>query len=83
MNVSNRRVPRRVEINGNCWYDVREGWAGKLELYEYMKSPLYTVDEPYAHISNFFFVYDTNGNKVGEFHTDNGSYSGIVSGFEM
>ena len=32
--MSNRKNPSRVEIN-NKWYDVREGWAGKLELYEY------------------------------------------------
>ena len=80
--MSSRRVPRRVEIN-RTWFDVREGWAGKLELYEYMKSPQYTADEPYAHIDNLFFVYDTSGSKVGEFHTDNGSYSGVVNSFEM
>jgi hypothetical protein len=76
-----RRIPRRVEIGGK-WYDVREGWAGKLELHEYMKSPEYTADEPYAHINNLFFVY-SNGSKVGEFHTDNRSYSGVVTDFEM
>jgi len=77
-----RRVPRQVEIN-RTWYDVREGWAGKLELHEYMKAPEYTAEEPYAHVSNLFFVYSTNGNKVGEFHTDNGSVSGIVESFSM
>ena len=80
--MSNRRVPKRVEVNGT-WFDVREGWASKLELHEYMKSPQYTANEPYAHITNLFYVYTTNGNKVGEFHTDNGSCSGSVNRFEM
>ena len=77
--MSNRRIPRRVRIN-NIWYDVRSGWAGKLELYEYMKAPAYTADEPYAHITNLYFVYDAGGRKVGEFHTTNGriSYQGVV-----
>ena len=80
--MSNRRIPRRVEISGK-WYDVREGWAQKLELYEYMKSPEYTADEPYAHITNLFFVYNSSGNKVGEFHTDNRTCSGSVNSFEL
>lgn len=80
--MSNRRIPRRVEINRK-WYDVREGWAGKLELYEYMKSPEYIANEPYIHINNLFFVYDSSGNKVGEIHTDNKTYSGVITAFEM
>ena len=80
--MSYRKIPRRVEVRGT-WYDVREGWAGKLELHEYMKAPKYTANEPYVHISNLFFVYDSSGSKVGEFHTDNGSYSGAVSRFEL
>ena len=80
--MSNRRVPRRVEIERK-WYDVREGWAGKLELYEYMKSPEYTADEPYAHVTNLFFVYNSGGSKVGEFHTDNRTYSGVITNFEV
>jgi len=80
--MSNRKIPRRVEIK-NKWYDVREGWAGKLELHEYMKSPEYTANEPYAHITNLFFVYDSGGSKVGEIHTDNRSYSGVVTNFEL
>ena len=80
--MSYRKNPRRVEIKG-IWYDVREGWAGKLGLYEYMKSPEYTADEPYAHINNLFFVYNNSGSKVGELHTENNSYSGVVTGFEM
>lgn len=79
--MSNRKIPRRVEIRGK-WYDVRERWAGKLELHEYMKSAEYTANEPYAHITNLFFVYDSSGNKVGEFHTDNRSFSGVVTGFD-
>ena len=80
--MSYRKIPRRVQIQ-NKWYDVREGWAGKLELYEYMKSPEFTADEPYVHINNLFFVYDTGENKVGEFHTDNRTYSGVIMGFEL
>ena len=81
--MSNRRVPRRVRIN-NVWYDIRSGWAGKLELYEYMKSPAYTANEPFAHIDNLYHVYNTSGSKVGEFHTVNGrmSYQGVVEDVE-
>jgi hypothetical protein len=74
--------PKRVQVSGK-WYDVREGWAGKLELSEYMSPLKYTANEPYAHISNLYFVYDTGGSKVGEFNTENRSYSGSVTGFEM
>ncbi|MCL2575947.1 MAG: hypothetical protein FWE33_05895 [Defluviitaleaceae bacterium] len=76
------KIPRRVCIS-NTWFDARQGWAGKLELYEYMQAPQYTANEPFAHITNLFYVYDTYGNKVGEFHTDNMNYSGMVSGFEL
>lgn len=54
-----------------------------LNCNEYMKSPEYTADEPYVHINNLFFLYDSGGNKVGEFHTDNRTYSGIIMGFEL
>ena len=82
--MSSRKAPRRVRIN-NIWHDVRSGWAGKLELHEYMKSPAYTADEPFAHITNLFYVYDTSGSKVGEFHTDNGriSFKGVVDDIEL
>jgi len=76
------RNPSRVEIKGK-WFDVKEGWAGTLELSEYMKSPEYTAKEAFAHVDNLFHVFDTNGNKVGEFHTDNNTYSGIVTGIQM
>ena len=79
--MSNRKAPRRVQIGG-VWFDVREGWAGKLELFKYMKSPQYTADEPFAHITNLFYVYDTYGSKVGEFHTDNHTCSGLVNAFQ-
>jgi len=80
--MSYRRIPTRVEINRK-WYDVREGWAGKLELHEYMKYPEYIAREPYIHIPNLFFVFDTNGSKVGEFHTANMTRSGIVNDFKL
>ena len=80
--MSYKRIPKRIEIRGK-WYDVREGWAGKLELYEYMKHPEYTADEPYMHINNLFFLYNSSGSKVGEFHTENGSCGGIVDSFSL
>ena len=82
--MSIRKEPRRVRIR-NVWYDVRSGWAGKLELYEYMKAPAYTADTPFAHITNLFHVYDSGGSKVGEFHTDNGriSFQGVVEDIEL
>jgi len=80
--MSYKKIPKRVKIRDR-WYDVREGWAGKLELYEYMKAPEYTADEPYMHINNLFFVYDASGSKVGEFHTENIACAGSVNHFEM
>ena len=76
------RAPRRIEINGT-WFDVKEGWAGKLELSEYMKNPQYFASEPFAHVDNLYHVTDASGNKVGEFHTTNGSRGGNVTNFEM
>ena len=76
------RIPRRVEIYGK-WFDVREGWAGKIELFEYMKSSEYTANEPYMHIDNLFHVYNSGGSKVGEFNTDHRSYSGCVTNIEL
>ena len=55
--------PRRVEINRR-WYDVREGWAGKLELHEYMKSPEYFAMETMS--DGVWNVTDSSGNKIGE-----------------
>jgi hypothetical protein len=42
----------------------------------------YTAKVPFAHITNLFHVYNTNGSQVGEFNTDNRSCSGCVSSFE-
>jgi len=80
--MSDRRIPKRVQING-IWYDVKEGWAGKLELCEYMKAPQYIAEEPYAHVTNLFYVKDVNGNKVGEFNTNLMDWSGSVNSIEM
>ena len=79
--MSNIRIPRRVEINGQ-WYDVREGWAGTFELSAWGSPVKYTAKEPYNHIDNLYWVYDSSGNKVGEFHTTNGSRDGCVTGFQ-
>jgi hypothetical protein len=80
--VEMRKIPKRVRVSGT-WYDVREGWAGKLELHEYMKNPKYTATNPYGHIDNLFHVYDSSGSKVGEFHTTNNSRGGSVDEFEL
>ena len=79
--MSKKRTPKRVEINGK-WYFVRKGWSGRLELYEQMKIPEYTADEPYAHLRNFYNVYHPCGKKIGDIHTDNLMCSGAVSNFE-
>jgi hypothetical protein len=49
-----------------------------------MKAPAYTADEPFAHITNLYHVYNTSGSKVGEFHTVNGrmSFQGVVDDVE-
>ena len=87
MNSFVKRIPKRVNIE-NRWYDVREGWAGTLELSEWMAPIKYRAREPYIHIMNLYFVYDTEGNKVGEFHIPVGcslpvSCSGSVVELEM
>jgi hypothetical protein len=76
-----KKIPRRVKISGQ-WYDVSEGWSGKLELRAF-DSNSYTAETPFAHITNLYYVYDSGGSKVGELDTDNGTYSGCVSGFEV
>jgi len=50
-----------------------------------MKAPVYTADEPFAHITNLYYVYNTSGSKVGEFHTVNGriSFQGVVEDIEV
>ena len=80
--MSKRRIPKQVKIDEK-WYNVREGWAGTLELNEWMGDLKYTAKEEQAHINNLFSVYDANNNKVGEFHTDNGTCSGSVSDLEL
>jgi len=72
--------PNRVEIN-HRWYDVREGWAGKLELHEYMKNPEYFATETMS--DSVWNVTDGNGSKVGEidmrYHKD---FKGIITDVE-
>ena len=63
--MSTKKIPKRVEVRGK-WYDVRGGYAGKLEFFEYMKSPEFTADEPFAHMRNFYYVYDGSGTKVAK-----------------
>lgn len=57
------KKPSRVEINRR-WYDVREGWARKLELHEYMKAPEYFAIETMT--DGVWNVTDGSGSKVGE-----------------
>ena len=79
--MAKKKTPKRIEINGK-WYLVRRGWTGKLELYEYMKNPEFTADEPYTHLRNFYNVYHSCGRKIGDIHMDNRMCSGAVSNFE-
>jgi len=81
-NTNGKRIPKRIKINEK-WYDVHEGWAGTLNLSEWMNPTKYTAKEPYIHINNFYFVYDMNGVKIGEIDIANKSYKGSVTGFEM
>ena len=76
-----KKTPKRIEINGK-WYDVREGWTGNLELFESMKFPEFTADEPYDHIRNFYHVYHQCGRKIGDIHMDHKMCSGAVSNYE-
>ena len=80
--TSGKRIPKRIRI-GEKWYNVNEGWAGTLNLSEWMSPPKFTAREPYAHTNDLYFVYDTSGVKVGEFDIFNQSYSGAVNNIEM
>jgi len=78
----NWKKPKRVEINGR-WYNVSDGWAGALDMSEFMSPISYTAKAPYVHLMNLYFVYDSNGNKIGEFDVEHRSHSGCVTGLEM
>ena len=82
--ANKKRIPNRVKIDDK-WYDVDEGWAGTLNLRWGSGSDIrkYTAKEPYIHISNLYFVYDSNDNKVGEFNTEHKTYSGSVTAVEF
>ena len=79
--MDDRKIPTRIEINGK-WYDVREACTGKLELYEFMKNPEFTANEPFSHMKNFYHIYHASGGRIGYIHMDNRTYSGAVSNFE-
>ena len=74
------KKPRRVEINRR-WYDVRDGWAGKLELHEYMKNAEYFANE--TMVAGVWIVTNSSGSKVGEidmrYHKD---FKGIITNVE-
>jgi hypothetical protein len=80
--VMDKKIPKRVKIYDK-WYDVSDMWPGRLDLNVWMTNPEYFAREPYAHMNDFYFVYDTKDNKVGEFHIINNTYSGCVTGFEI
>jgi len=75
------KKPRRVQINGQ-WYNVSE-WMGSLDLTSFGNPVSYKAREPYAHVTNLYFVYDAGGSKVGEFHTEHRTYSGCVTAIEV
>ena len=77
------KKPKRVQIN-NKWYDVGDGWAGSLELSTWMCTPaeMLKAKEPFIHMNNFWHVFDSQGNKVGEFDMDNRTYSGCITAIE-
>jgi len=77
-----KKIPRKIKIDDK-WYDVSSGWSGTLNMSTFNGPLEYTASEPYAHMSNFYFVYNTNGSQVGGFDANNGSTSGSVSSIEM
>jgi hypothetical protein len=74
--------PKRVKIKGQ-WYDTGEGLDGSLEFRAYGSPIYYKAREPFVHISNFYHLYDSSGNKVGEFDIDNRTCSGYVTDVEI
>ena len=74
------KKPSRIEINRR-WYDVRDGWADKLEIHEYMKNPEYFATETIS--DGVWIVSDSSGSKVGEidmrYHKD---FKGIITDVE-
>jgi len=85
--MAGKLFPTRVKIDGK-WYNAREGFGsttGMLELSDSGKIALvteFTAKEPFMHISNLYHVFDTDGNKVGEFDINNKTCSGRVSDFD-
>ncbi|MDR2575653.1 MAG: hypothetical protein LBC52_04330 [Treponema sp.] len=83
--MADKIIPTKVRIDGK-WYNAREGWAGKLELLDSGKvvpTVEFTANEPYTHISNYYFVSDSDGNKVGEIDIKNNKCTGRVNSFEI
>ena len=76
------KKPKRVRI-ADLWFDVSDGWAGALDLGRFMSPIKYKAKEAYAHIWNLFYVYDSSGNKVGEFNTEHKTVSGLVTDLEV
>ena len=74
--------PRRVKVDGN-WCDVSSGWSGSLELRAWMSPTSYTARIAFAHINNLYYVYDSSGSHIGEFNTEQRTYSGRVTGVEV
>jgi len=73
-------APKRVRISDQ-WYNVTKPFS-TWELYAGADYPKYTMKEPYMHMNDFYWIYNSSGTQVGEIHTANRTYSGCVQAFE-
>ena len=82
--MENKIFPSRVKIDDK-WYDVSEGWAGTFKLRWGSGSDIreYTAKEPFAHMNDFYHVFDSNENNIGQIDIKNRSYSGLITDIEL
>ena len=80
--MSEKRVFKGVTINGKTYY-AHESLTGGYNLSTFGGPHEFTARIAYAHIDDLYFVYDSNGNKVGEFNTGYGRCSGAVTSIQM
>ncbi|GHT44647.1 hypothetical protein FACS189454_02640 [Planctomycetales bacterium] len=69
---STNRIPDKIKIN-DVWYDnIREECTGEVKIRKGAGDPVeYTARKPNPILhSNYYHIYDTYGNKVGEFNTN-------------
>jgi len=76
------KIPRRIRLN-NEWYEVHEGMWSSLNLKKWMGPIEYTLKEPFAHISNLYYIYDLYDNKIGELDMNNNTYSACITEIEI